>query len=74
MDCVGGEDEQNIRLVGGIIPIEGRVEYCVDGKWGTICHSRWDNNDAAVVCRQLGYHVGGNAQLLFNSSLVVGFL
>ena len=63
-DCVGGEDEQNIHLVGGTLPIEGRVEYCMGGEWGTICHNGWTNNDATVVCRQLGYDVEGDAKYI----------
>ena len=47
-----------IHLVGGSNSMEGRVEVCSGGAWGTVCDNRWDNTDAGVTCRQLGYDIG----------------
>ena len=37
----------------------GRVEICVGGRYGTICMNSWDNMDASVVCRQIGFSANG---------------
>ena len=68
-DCIGGDDELDhncpcepegaVRLVDGIVPYRGRVEVCRGMRWRTLCGYSWDNRDAAVVCRQLGYPTEG---------------
>ena len=73
-DCIGGEDELEyncpcgpegaVHLVDGIVPYRGRVEYCRNGRWTTICNANQyygrSRPFASVVCRQLGFPTGGN--------------
>lgn len=56
----GCEFEGNIRLVDGQNEFEGRVEVCKSGQWKTVCNRDWGNEEAAVVCRQIGRFSGSS--------------
>ena len=37
-----------------------RIEICFNGLWGSLCAGdTWDDVDATVACRELGYAIGG---------------
>ena len=48
---------QLIRLVGGSVKNQGRIEVRVNcnSNWGTVCRHFWGIIDARVACHQLGY-------------------
>ncbi len=55
--CTG----ENVRLVGGTLQSEGRLEIYENGVWRTVCNRHWNWDDAHVACRQLGF-VQGNCE------------
>ena len=53
-DCRG----HGVRLVGGSTIRDGRVEVCVNGRWGTVCNNNQEGI-AGAVCSQLGFPAEG---------------
>ena len=54
--CIASQcTDGDVRLVDGTSERNGRVEICFGGVWGTVCDDDWDDRDAGVVCRELGF-------------------
>ena len=46
---------RQVRLVGGAGPWQGVVQVYIDSGWHSVVANRWTEDEASVVCRQLGY-------------------
>ena len=55
-ESCGAVENGQIRLIDGTI-----VEVCQQLEWRSVCDDSWGENDARVVCRQLGLPFQGIA-------------
>lgn len=44
-----------VRLVDGSNPSEGRIQIKHNNAWGTVCENKFEESEARVICRMLGY-------------------
>lgn len=60
-------DHGELRLKSTGVPpeeqLEGTLEICFGGNWGTVCDDGWDNTDASVACRDLGFSDRGTVNI-----------
>ena len=66
IECLPKPIEGAIRLVGGDNETYGRVEVFHASSWGTVCGRSFENTDAKVVCRQLGFYPVGTYVYLYS--------
>nr|CAD7443944.1 unnamed protein product [Timema bartmani] len=59
-----------IRLVGGSVPTEGRIEVRHHDVWGTVCDDDFTETAASVICRSLKF--GGPAEARKNGAFGSG--
>lgn len=61
LDCfIGVICHNEVRIVDSYYKQFGRVEVCINDTWGTVCDSFWNDSDASVICRQVGFSSRGN--------------
>ena len=46
---------QRVRLRGGKQPYSGYLELLHSGEWGFVCDDDWNQEDADIVCKELGF-------------------
>ena len=49
-----------VHLVGGDAVSRGRVEYCYEGNWYSVCASDLDVEEARIICSTLGHDIGNS--------------
>ena len=73
-DVAGGCPIGSVRLVGGLDSTRGSVEVCLNGTdWGTVTDEIWNDFEARVVCRQLGFSSTGQYSSDFYTRIMLTY-
>ena len=67
--CSGDGD---LQLVNGNATT-GIVEICINSEWRSVCDDYWTDEEAEVVCKQLGHSTAGNALLYLHMLMCIYF-
>ena len=51
-----------MRLAGGSVKSQGRLEVCLNGTWGAVCGDSFNISEAGVACKQLGFSRHGKLE------------
>ena len=54
VDCLSQCEDNSTKVVDGDLS-QGRVLYCVNGQWHTLCSTGWVDTNAETVCNMIGY-------------------
>ena len=72
-DFVSECEHGSVRLMGGSTSLDGRVEVCLGGQWGSVCADTWSVEAANVACGQLGYQSTGKWRIHILSKTVAAY-
>ncbi len=63
----------NLRAYVNDTQRQGWVEMCVDGKYRRVCDENWSNEEASVVCGELGLSRYGRLRVSYGSLVLLIF-
>ena len=63
----------DLKLVGGMSETEGRLEVCLNKRWGTIHGHGWTHTETEAACNQLGYPTSG-IDKIYSTSLLKRYI
>ena len=63
--CEGGAVVGDVRVLGTQTEslVAGRLEVCFEMGWRPVCDDGWDEREAVVTCRNLGFSAEGELVL-----------